>query len=75
MVNKVIVTRSEMGSFVRFYTSKKGVSLSQFPAPESSRISEFNKAFLPSITVPKMLEAYPISDFVKIDMEHYAILC
>jgi len=71
LVDRVVVAHTESGSVVPFYLSKIGPGLSQFPVPSLSRMSDFTISFLPSITVPQMLQLYPAPDYVKIDIEHY----
>lgn len=71
VVQKVIVAHSESGSVVPFYLSKIGPGLSQFPVPESSKMPDFTKTYLPSITVQEMLDTYPAPDYVKSDIENY----
>ena len=68
--NCVLSCDDEPGS-VPFYIHKQEHVLSQFPLPPESRLNQYEKVQLPSVSVREIIARHGDPFYIKIDLEHY----
>lgn len=66
-----IQTQGRAEDPVLFYIHKKQHVLSQFPRPSASELPNFQKMFLPSMNLLRLIGIHGAPYYVKIDLEHF----
>lgn len=71
VVENCVLDVAHSSAMVPFFIHKSNDVLSQFPYPDPSIISQFERVDLPSQNVIDIIEFYGDPYYVKIDIEHY----
>ena len=71
IVENCVITAEEEDEDVSFYIHKRNHVLSQFPEPMLEQMNNYEKVFLPSKSVDRIIKEHGNPYYIKIDIEHY----